>query len=56
MKIKMFLYHLEQVTHLSSLHLTASKVNTEELVTNINFKFNKTIDLKELEIILQVVL
>jgi len=30
---------------ISSLHLTASKVNTEELVTNINFKFNKTIDL-----------
>jgi len=33
---------------LSSLHLTASKVNTEELVTNINFKFNKTIDLKDI--------
>ncbi len=33
---------------LSSLHLTASKVNTEELTTNINFKFNKTIDLKDI--------
>jgi len=33
---------------LDSLHLTASKVNTEELVTNINFKFNKTIDLKDI--------
>jgi len=33
---------------ISSLHLTASKVNTEELVTNINFKFDKTIDLKEI--------
>jgi len=33
---------------LNSLHLTASKVNTEELVTNINFKFNKTIDLKNI--------
>ena len=33
---------------ISSLHLTASKVNTEELVTNINFKFNKTIDLKDI--------
>jgi len=33
---------------LSSLHLTASKVNTEELATNINFKFNKTIDLKDI--------
>jgi hypothetical protein len=33
---------------LSSLHLTASKVNTEDLVTNINFKFNKTIDLKDI--------
>tara|TARA_B100000900_G_scaffold249925_1_gene212850 strand:+ start:7282 stop:10560 length:3279 start_codon:yes stop_codon:yes gene_type:complete len=33
---------------ISSLHLTASKVNTEELVTNINFKFGKTIDLKDI--------
>jgi len=33
---------------ISSLHLTASKVNTEELVTNINFKFNKTIDLTKI--------
>jgi hypothetical protein len=33
---------------LDSLHLTASKVNTEELVTNINFKFNKTIDLTKI--------
>ena len=33
---------------LNSLHLTASKVNTEELVTNINFKFNKTIDLTKI--------
>ena len=31
---------------ISSLHLTASKVNTEDLTTNINFKFNKQIDLK----------
>ena len=30
---------------LSSLHLTASKINTEELTTNINFKFDKQIDL-----------
>jgi len=33
---------------ISSLHLTASKVNTEELVTNINFKFDKQIDLKKI--------
>ena len=33
---------------ISSLHLTASKVNTEELVTNINFKFDRQIDLKKI--------
>lgn len=30
---------------ISSLHLTASKINTEDLTTNINFKFDKQIDL-----------
>lgn len=33
---------------LSSLHLTASKINTEELTTNINFKFDKQIDLTDI--------
>ena len=32
----------------SSLHLTASKVNTEDLTTNINFKFDKQVDLKDI--------
>lgn len=31
---------------ISSLHLTASKVNTEDLTTNINFKFDRQIDLE----------
>lgn len=31
---------------ISSLHLTASKVNTENLTTDINFKFDRQIDLK----------
>ena len=30
---------------ISSLHLTASKVNTENLITNINFKFDRQVDL-----------
>ena len=33
---------------LSSLHLTASKINTEELTTNINFKFDRQIDLVDI--------
>ena len=31
---------------IASLHLTASKVNTENLTTDINFKFDRQIDLK----------
>tara|TARA_R100001463_G_scaffold9112_2_gene27416 strand:+ start:6839 stop:10087 length:3249 start_codon:yes stop_codon:yes gene_type:complete len=33
---------------IDSLHLTASKINTEELVTNINFKFDRQISLAEI--------
>jgi hypothetical protein len=31
--------------NIKSLHLTASKVNTENLTTNINFKFDRQIPL-----------
>jgi hypothetical protein len=34
--------------NIKSLHLTASKVNTENLVTNINFKFDKQIPLSKI--------
>jgi hypothetical protein len=33
---------------IDSLHLTASKINTEELVTNINFKFDRQISLSKI--------
>jgi len=33
---------------IKSLHLTASKVNTENLATNINFKFNRQIPLSKI--------
>ena len=33
---------------IDSLHLTASKINTEELVTNINFKFDRQIPLSKI--------
>ena len=33
---------------ISTLHLTASKINSENLNTAINFKFNKQIDLKDI--------
>jgi hypothetical protein len=33
---------------IDSLHLTASKINTEELVTNINFKFDRQIPLAKI--------
>jgi hypothetical protein len=34
--------------NIKSLHLTASKVNTENLTTNINFKFDKQISLSKI--------
>jgi hypothetical protein len=34
--------------NISSLHLTASKVNTENLATNINFKFDRQISLSKI--------
>jgi hypothetical protein len=34
---------------ISSLHITASKVNSENLTTNINFKFNRQIDLEDIK-------
>jgi hypothetical protein len=33
---------------ISSLHLTASKINTEELTTDINFKFDRQIPLSKI--------
>jgi len=33
---------------INSLHLTASKINTEDLTTNINFKFDKQVGLDEI--------
>jgi len=33
---------------INSLHLTASKINTEDLTTNINFKFARQIDLTKI--------
>jgi hypothetical protein len=34
--------------NIKSLHLTASKVNTENLATNINFKFDRQIPLSKI--------